>query len=277
MKQYLSLLAHTLNHGHKQKDRTGTGTISTFGAQLRFNLTTGFPLVTTRKITTKTLIHELLWFLAAETNVKPLNDHNVHIWDHWATPEGELGPIYGEQWRCWITPDRRIIDQIEQVISQIKTNPHSRRLIVSAWNPADLPDESISPQENVKLGRMALAPCHTLFQFHVSDNKLSCQLYQRSADIPIGLPYNIAQYALLTHLVALHTNTTPHELIWTGGDCHIYSNQVSLARQQLTRTPLPLPSLSITNKPPSIFHHSPSDFSITNYNHHPHISYPISI
>ncbi|MBU6411316.1 MAG: thymidylate synthase, partial [Verrucomicrobia bacterium] len=225
MKPYLDLLAHILDHGAVRGDRTGTGTRSIFGAQLRFDLSQGFPLVTTRKVFFKGVVHELLWFLAGGTNIKYLNDRKVHIWDAWADEKGDLGPVYGAQWRSWEAPGGSRIDQISRLMEQIRSTPESRRLIVSAWNPAVLPDESRSPQDNVRAGRAALASCHTLFQFYVAEGRLSCLLYQRSADCPVGLVFNIAQYALLTHMVAQQCDLRPGEFVWTGGDCHIYSNQ----------------------------------------------------
>src|SRR6267154_927684 len=252
MTQYLELLKSILENGTLRGDRTGTGTKSIFGAQLRFDLSKGFPLVTTRKVFFKGVIHELLWFLAGDTNIKYLRDHNVHIWDAWADEKGDLGPVYGAQWRAWQAPDGRHIDQISQLIVQIRANPESRRHIVSGWNPAVLPDESVSPQENVRAGRAALASCHTLFQFYVADGKLSCQLYQRSADVPVGLVFNIAQYSLLTHMVAQQCDLLPGDFIWTGGDCHIYVNQLEGVREQLTREPRPLPKLILKRRPPSI-------------------------
>ena len=221
MTQYLELLRNILETGAVRGDRTGTGTRSLFGARLRFDLSTGFPLVTTRKVFFKGVIHELLWFLAGDTNIKYLTDHNVHIWDAWADEHGDLGPIYGAQWRAWQTPDGRGIDQISQVIGQIRAKPESRRHLVSAWNPAVLPDENVSPRENVRAGRAALASCHALFQFYVAQGRLSCLLYQRSSDCPVGLVFNLAQYALLTHMVAQQCGLEPGDFVWTGGDCHI--------------------------------------------------------
>ena len=277
MKQYLSLLTQILETGTRRGDRTGTGTLGIFGTQLRFDLAQGFPLVTTRKVFFKGIIHELLWFLNGQTHIAPLTKNNVHIWDAWATAEGDLGPIYGAQWRAWATHDGRTLDQITQVIHQIRTKPESRRHIVTAWNPAVLPDESISPQENVRAGRAALASCHTLFQFHVAEGRLSCLLYQRSADTPVGLVFNIAQYSLLTHMVAQQCDLAPGDFVWTGGDCHIYLNQVEGVRQQLQREPRPLPTLVIHRRPPSIFDYSPEDFEIRNYDPHPPLTYPVAI
>ena len=277
MKQYLSLLQQILDSGSTRGDRTGTGTKSIFGAQLRFNLAEGFPLVTTRKVFFKGVIYELLWFLAGDTNIKYLRDHNVHIWDAWADEHGDLGPVYGAQWRKWQAPDGRRIDQISHVVEQIRKTPNSRRHIVTAWNPAVLPNESISPQENVRQGRAALASCHALFQFYVADGRLSCLLYQRSTDCPVGQVFNIAQYALLTHLVAHQCELDPGEFIWTGGDCHIYLNQVDGVQEQLKREPRPLPKLVIKRKPASIAEYRFEDFEIVNYDPHPPIKYPVAV
>jgi len=277
MRQFLDLLTNILDNGVTRGDRTGTGTKSLFGAQLRFDLSKGFPLVTTRKVFFKGVIHELLWFLAGDTNIKYLVDHNVHIWDAWADEKGDLGPVYGAQWRAWKGPDNRRIDQITQLVEQLRTNPNSRRHIVSAWNPAVLPDERVSPQDNVKAGRAALASCHTLFQFYVADGKLSCQLYQRSADAPVGLVFNIAQYALLTHMVAQQCDLQPGDFIWTGGDCHIYVNQFEGVREQLSREPRPLPRLIIKRKPASILEYQFEDFEIANYNPHSAIKFPVAV
>jgi thymidylate synthase len=277
MKQYLDLLRHILSHGVTKSDRTGTGTKSVFGTQLRFNLAEGFPLVTTRKVYFKGVIHELLWFLNGDTNIKYLNDNNVHIWDAWADEEGNLGPIYGAQWRSWLAPSGEKIDQVTQILEQIKTNPHSRRHIISAWNPAVLPDESITPQANVEAGRAALASCHTLFQFYVGDGRLSCLLFQRSTDTPVGLVFNIAQYALLTLLMAQQCNLQPGDFVWTGGDCHIYLNQIANVQEQLTREPRPLPQLVIYRKPASLFEYRFEDFELRDYNPHPPIKYPVAV
>jgi thymidylate synthase len=277
MKQFLDLLKNILDNGSVRGDRTGTGTKSMFGAQLRFDLSKGFPLVTTRKVFFKGVIYELLWFLAGDTNIKYLTDHKVHIWDSWADEKGDLGPVYGAQWRAWRAPDSQHIDQITQVIEQIRTNPNSRRHIVSAWNPAVLPDERVSPQANVKAGRAALASCHTLFQFYVADGRLSCQLYQRSADSPVGLVFNIAQYSLLTHMVAQQCGLEPGDFIWTGGDCHIYVNQFDGVKEQLSREPRPLPKLIIKRKPASILEYQFEDFEIVDYNPHPPIKYPVAV
>jgi len=264
MKQYLDLMRDILENGTRKTDRTGTGTLSVFGRQMRFNLQEGFPLVTTKKLHVRSIIVELLWFLRGDTNIKYLHEHNVTIWDEWADANGNLGPIYGYQWRSWPTPDGRSIDQISQVIEQIRKNPDSRRHIVTAWNPADV-------------DKMALPPCHALFQFYVAEGRLSCQLYQRSADFFLGVPFNIASYALLTHLVAQQTGYLPGEFIWTGGDVHLYTNHLEQARLQLTRQPYPLPQLRILRKPDSIFDYRPDDFEIVNYQCHPAIKAPIAV
>jgi thymidylate synthase len=277
MKQYLGLLTQILETGTQRGDRTGTGTKSIFGAQLRFDLSQGFPLVTTRKVFFKGVIHELLWFLAGNTNIKSLTDHNVHIWDAWADEKGDLGPVYGAQWRAWQAPDGRRIDQISNVVEQIRKNPNSRRHIVTAWNPAVLPDESISPPDNVRLGRAALASCHALYQFYVAEGRLSCQLYQRSTDCPVGQVFNIAQYALLTHLVAHQCDLQPGDFVWTGGDCHIYLNQIEGVLEQLKREPRPLPKLVIKRKPSSITDYQFEDFEIVGYDPHPAIKYPVAV
>ena len=277
MKPYLDLLQNILDNGTLRDDRTGTGTKGIFGAQLRFNLARGFPLVTTRKVFFKGVIRELLWFLAGDTNIKYLTDHKVHIWDAWADESGDLGPVYGAQWRAWEAPDGKKIDQIAQLIQQLKAKPASRRHIVSAWNPAVLPDESISPQDNVRAGRAALASCHTLFQFHVADGKLSCQLYQRSADTPVGLVFNVSQYALLTHMIAQQCELEPGDFIWTGGDCHIYLNQLAGVQEQLLRAPRALPQLVIKRQPASIFEYQFEDFEIVNYDPHPPIAFKVAV
>lgn len=277
MKPYLDLLDKILTEGALKGDRTGSGTLSIFGHQMRFNLADGFPLVTTKKIHVKSIIHELLWFLSGNTNIAYLQKNKVSIWDEWADEQGELGPIYGYQWRTWPTSDGKSIDQIRQAVDQLKTTPNSRRIIVSAWNPADLPDESISPQQNVANGKMALAPCHTLFQFYVADGRLSCQMYQRSCDTFLGVPFNIASYALLTHMVAQQTDLAVGDFIWTGGDVHLYTNHVEQAKLQLTRTPYRLPVLSIKRKPPSIFDYRYEDFEVLDYLCHDPIKAEISI
>ena len=284
MKQYLELLDKILREGTLKGDRTGTGTLSIFGYQMRFNLTDGFPLVTTKKIHIKSVIHELLWFLQGDRNIHYLKENGVSIWDEWADEEGSLGPIYGYQWRSWPTPDGGHVDQIQQVVNQLKTKPNSRRMIVSAWNVADLPDESASPQENVKNGKMALAPCHAFFQFYVAPStgsgqggKLSCQIYQRSCDTFLGVPFNIASYALLTHMMAQQAGLAAGELIWTGGDVHIYLNHVEQAKLQLSRQPYDLPALNIKRKPDSIFDYRYGDFEINNYKAHEPIKAAISV
>jgi len=277
MKQHQALLRQILESGIRRDDRTGTGTLSVFGRQLRFNLADGFPLVTTRKVYFKGVIRELLWFLAGDTNVKYLTENKVHIWDAWADTEGNLGPVYGAQWRAWQTPEGRRIDQISTVMEQLESNPNSRRHIVTAWNPAVLPDERMSPQENVRAGRAALASCHALFQFYVAEGKLSCLLYQRSTDCPLGQVFNIAQYSLLTHMVAQQRNLEPGEFIWTGGDCHIYLNQLDGVREQLSREPRPLPRLVLKRRPSSIFDYRFEDFELDGYDPHPPIKFLVSV
>ena len=277
MKQYLELLELILTKGHQKDDRTGSGTLSIFGYQMRFPLEQGFPLVTTKKIHLKSVIHELLWFLKGDTDLAYLHEHQVSIWNEWADERGELGPVYGYQWRSWPTPDGRHIDQIQQVIEQLKNTPNSRRIIVSAWNVADLPDESISPQQNVALGKMALSPCHAFFQFYVADGRLSCHLYQRSCDTFLGLPFNIASYALLTQIIAQQCDLELGDLIWTGGDVHLYLNHQEQAKLQLTRKPYPLPTLRIRRRPESAFAYRYEDFEIIDYQAHEHIKAPISV
>jgi len=264
MKQYLTLLDHVLTHGVAKSDRTGTGTRSVFGYQMRFDLSEGFPLLTTKKLHVRSIIYELLWFLRGETNIGYLNEHKVSIWNEWADAEGELGPVYGKQWRSWSTPDGGSIDQIAEVIDAIRRNPDSRRLIVSAWNVADV-------------SRMALPPCHLLFQFYVAQGKLSCQLYQRSADVFLGVPFNIASYALLTMMVAHVTSLAPGEFIHTLGDAHLYDNHLEQARLQLTREPRPLPRMRINPKVRSLFEFQYEDFQLENYDPHPHISAPVAV
>ena len=264
MKQYLDLMAHVRTHGARKDDRTGTGTLSVFGHQMRFDLAQGFPLVTTKKLHLRSIIYELLWFIRGETNVKYLRDNNVTIWDEWADAEGNLGPVYGEQWRSWPVPDGATIDQLGDVIARIKKNPDSRRLIVTAWNPADV-DKS------------ALPPCHCLFQFYVANGKLSCQLYQRSADIFIGVPFNVASYALLTHMVAEVTGLKAGEFIHTLGDAHLYLNHFEQAEAQLARAPLPLPRLVIKRDVKSIDDFRFEDFDIVGYQSHPHIAAPVAV
>ncbi|NLL27189.1 MAG: thymidylate synthase [Bacteroidales bacterium] len=264
MKQYHDLLKHVLANGIKKTDRTGTGTVSVFGYQMRFNLQEGFPLLTTKKLHTKSILHELLWFLKGDTNIKYLKDNNVSIWDEWADENGNLGPVYGYQWRKWNNSDKEPIDQISDVINQIKTNPDSRRLIVSAWNVADIP-------------KMKLPPCHLLFQFYVAENKLSCQLYQRSADIFLGVPFNIASYAFLTHMIAQVTDLQVGDFVHTLGDAHLYSNHIEQANIQLSRDFLKLPKLELNPDVKNIFDFKFEDFSITNYNAHPHIKASVSV
>ena len=264
MRQYLDLLQHILDRGVEKSDRTGTGTRSVFGYQMRFDLADGFPLMTTKKLHTRSIIHELLWFLRGETNTQYLKEHGVTIWDEWADASGELGPVYGKQWRNWPTPDGRHIDQIAEVVKQLKSNPDSRRIIVSAWNVGEL-------------DQMKLMPCHAFFQFYVSDKRLSCQLYQRSADIFLGVPFNIASYALLTHMVAQQCDLEPGEFIWTGGDCHLYSNHLQQVDEQLSRVPLAMPKLVLTRRPPSVFDYEFEDFQIVNYQHHPAIKAPVAV
>ena len=264
MKTYLDLLDHVLTHGVRKEDRTGTGTLSVFGHQMRFPLADGFPLLTTTKLHTRSIIHELLWFLKGDTNIGYLRDNGVTIWDEWADAEGNLGPVYGAQWRSWPTPDGQHIDQITRVVEDIRRSPDSRRLIVSAWNVGELP-------------HMALPPCHALFQFYVAEGRLSCQLYQRSADIFLGVPFNIASYALLTHMVAQQTDLEPGEFIWTGGDCHLYLNHLDQARLQLSRTPRALPRLKLARRPESIFDYRFEDFVIEDYDPWPGIKAPIAV
>lgn len=264
MKQYLQLCRHILEHGKEKEDRTGTGTISTFGYQMRFNLEEGFPLLTTKKLHIKSIIYELLWFLRGDTNVKYLQENGVRIWNEWADENGDLGPIYGKQWRSWEGADGRTIDQISNVIEEIKTNPHSRRLIVSAWNVSDL-------------DKMALPPCHILFQFYVQDGKLSCQLYQRSGDVFLGVPFNIASYSLLTMMIAQLTGLKPGEFIHTLGDAHIYKNHIEQVKLQLTREPRPLPTMKLNPNVTSIFDFTYDDFTLEGYDPHPHIKGEVSV
>ncbi len=264
MKPYLDLMRQVLERGAEKADRTGTGTRSVFGWQMRFDLSEGFPLVTTKKLHLRSIIHELLWFLQGTTNVAYLREHGVTIWDEWADEQGELGPVYGHQWRAWPKPDGGTIDQISDVIERIRRDPDSRRLIVSAWNVADLP-------------RMALAPCHAFFQFYVAGGRLSCQMYQRSADIFLGVPFNIASYALLTHMVAQQCDLQVGDFVWTGGDCHLYLNHLEQAMLQLERAPFPLPKLSLKRRPESIFDYRYDDFEITGYQSHPHIKAPVAV
>jgi len=277
MKQYLDLLRHVRDEGVFKGDRTGTGTRSVFGYQMRFDLSEGFPLVTTKRIHFKSVAYELLWFLRGETNTRYLKENGVSIWDEWADASGELGPVYGYQWRSWPAPDGRKIDQIQEVMAQIRNNPDSRRIIVSAWNPADLPDETVSPRENVAAGRMALAPCHAFFQFYVSEGRLSCQLYQRSADIFLGVPFNIASYALLTHMLAQVCGLQPGDFIHTLGDAHIYSNHEEQIALQLSRQPYPLPQLRLNPEVKGLFAFDYEDFELIDYRHHPHIKGVVAV
>ena len=279
MKQYLDLMQDVVDTGITRGDRTGTGTRSVFGRQLRFNLAEGFPLVTTKKVHLRSVVAELIWFLQGRTDVQWLQEHGCKIWNEWATESGDLGPVYGKQWRSWACPDGSTIDQISDVIERIKTTPYSRRLIVSAWNPADLPDETVSPQDNVAAGRMALAACHTLFQFYVADGKLSCQLYQRSADLFLGVPFNIASYALLTHMVAQQCDLEVGDFVHTFGDCHLYNKHITdeIVLEQLQREPMALPQLNIVRKPESIFDYVVEDFEFENYSPMARIAAPISV
>ncbi|RUO80334.1 thymidylate synthase [Idiomarina tyrosinivorans] len=277
MKEYLQLMRHVLENGVEKTDRTGTGTKSVFGYQMRFDLQQGFPLVTTKKCHLRSIIHELLWFLKGDTNIAYLNENGVSIWDEWATAEGDLGPVYGAQWRSWAAPNGETIDQIADVIEAIKTQPDSRRLIVSGWNPAVLPEAGKSPKENAAAGRQALPPCHTLFQFNVANGKLSCQLYQRSADVFLGVPFNIASYALLTMMVAQVCDLAVGEFIHTFGDAHLYLNHLEQAQTQLQREPYPRPTMKINPQVKDIFAFSFDDFSLENYQSHPHIKAPIAI
>jgi thymidylate synthase len=277
MKNYLELLQKILDEGARKDDRTGTGTLSLFGHQMRFDLAAGFPAVTTKKLHFKSIIHELLWFLAGDTNIRYLNENGVRIWDEWAAEDGELGPVYGAQWRNWPAPDGRRIDQIAQVVEQIRANPDSRRLIVSAWNPADLPDERVSPQGNAEQGRMALAPCHAFFQFYVCDGRLSCQLYQRSADVFLGVPFNIASYALLTMMVAQVCGLEHGDFVHTLGDAHLYLNHLEQCDLQLARAPFPLPRMRINPDVKDLFAFRYEDFEIVDYRCHPHIKAPVAV
>jgi thymidylate synthase len=264
MRQYLDLLEHILQHGTRKDDRTGTGTLSVFGYQMRFNLQDGFPLLTTKKLHLKSIIYELLWFLRGETNVRYLQEHGVRIWDEWADENGELGPVYGSQWRAWQAADGRTVDQITQVVQQIQKNPNSRRLIVSAWNPGEV-------------DAMALPPCHALFQFYVAEGRLSCQLYQRSADVFLGVPFNIASYALLTQMIAQVCGLEPGDFVHTFGDVHLYRNHLEQARLQITRQPYPLPRMQINREVRSIFGFRYEDFELLNYQAHPHIKAEVSV
>jgi len=264
MKQYLELMCHVLEHGDRKTDRTGTGTLSVFGWQMRFRLEDGFPLLTTKKLHTRSIVYELLWFLRGDTNIRYLKDNGVSIWDEWADENGDLGPVYGKQWRRWETNDGRSIDQISRLIEGIKRSPDSRRHIVSAWNPGEVDG-------------MALPPCHALFQFYVANGRLSCQLYQRSADIFLGVPFNIASYALFTHMVAQACDLAPGDFVWTGGDCHLYLNHLDQAREQLSREPRPLPTLRIATDNKDIFAFGYEDFVLEGYDPHPHIKAPVAV
>ena len=264
MKSYLDLVRHVLENGTEKSDRTGTGTRSVFGYQMRFNLAEGFPLITTKKMHLKSILHELIWFLRGDTNVRYLQDHGVTIWDEWADEDGELGPVYGHQWRSWPAPDGRKIDQISNLIEEIRRNPDSRRLVVSAWNPADI-------------DRMKLPPCHCLFQFYVLDGRLSCQLYQRSADIFLGIPFNIASYALLTLMIAQTCGLQPGDFVHTLGDAHLYLNHLDQAEKQITREPYPLPAMELNPDVASVFDFTYEDFTLRNYQSHPRIKAPISV
>jgi len=264
MRQYLDLMRHVRDNGAVKSDRTGTGTLSVFGHQMRFDLNDGFPLVTTKKLHLRSIIHELLWFLMGDSNIRYLKENGVSIWDDWADENGDLGPVYGVQWRNWPTPDGRSVDQISQIMQQLKETPDSRRIMLSAWNVGEI--------EN-----MALPPCHCLFQFYVAEGKLSCQLYQRSCDIFLGVPFNIASYALLTHMLAQQADLAVGDFVWTGGDCHLYSNHLEQANEQLGREPLPLPTLAIKRRPDSIFDYRFEDFEILNYESHPHIKAAVAV
>ena len=277
MQNYLNLLQDILDRGSRKSDRTGTGTISLFGYQMRFDLSQGFPAVTTKKLHLKSIVHELLWFLSGDTNTRYLKVNGVTIWDEWATDEGELGPVYGSQWRNWITPDGRHIDQVTQLLSNLKTRPNSRRHIVSAWNPAVLPDESRSPRENVAAGLQALPPCHTMFQFHVANGSLSCQMYQRSADVFLGVPFNIASYALLTMMIAQVTGLEPGDFVLALGDAHIYLNHMDQVQTQLSRKPFPLPVMKLNPHRKDLFEFRYEDFELVNYRCHPAIRAPIAV
>jgi thymidylate synthase len=264
VRQYLDMMRLVRETGARKEDRTGTGTLSVFGHQMRFDLGEGFPLVTTKKLHTRSIIHELLWFLSGDSNIRYLKENGVSIWDEWADENGDLGPVYGVQWRSWPAPDGRRIDQVAQIMRQLKETPDSRRIILSAWNVAEIDN-------------MALPPCHCLFQFYVADGKLSCQLYQRSCDIFLGVPFNIASYALLTHMLAQQADLDVGDFIWTGGDCHLYLNHLDQADLQLSREPLPLPKLVIRRRPDSIFDYRFEDFDILDYESHPHIKAPVAV
>jgi thymidylate synthase len=279
MQTYLDLLRDVVDNGTDKDDRTGVGTRSVFGRQLRFDLRQGFPLLTTKRIHTKSVVLELLWFLSGSTDNSWLKARGVSIWDEWAGPDGDLGPIYGRQWRSWPCPDGRTLDQMAELVESVRTRPDSRRLVVSAWNPADLPDEALSPQDNVRAGRMALAPCHCLFQFYVAEGRLSCQLYQRSADLFLGVPFNIASYALLTHLVAQQCDLGVGDFVHTFGDVHLYRNHLTedIVFAQLARTPGPVPRLELHRRPASLFDYTLSDIQIADYDPQPVIRAPIAV
>jgi thymidylate synthase len=277
MQTYLTFLRDILEQGVRKSDRTGTGTISLFGYQMRFDLAQGFPAVTTKKLHLRSIIHELLWFLRGDTNIRYLNENGVTIWDGWADENGDLGPVYGAQWRSWPTPDGSTIDQVSILLDDLRTRPDSRRHIISGWNPAVLPDESVSPQENARAGRQALPPCHTLFQFHVAEGRLSCQLYQRSADAFLGVPFNIASYALMTMMIAQVTDLEPGEFIHTFGDAHIYLNHLDQVQTQLQREPYPLPTMRLNPAVKSLFDFTYDDFELVGYQSHPVIRAPIAI
>lgn len=277
MKQYLDLMQHVLDHGTDKADRTGTGTRSVFGYQMRYDLGAGFPMLTTKKLHLRSIIHELLWFLAGDTNIAYLKANGVSIWDEWATPDGELGPVYGKQWRSWEGANGETVDQIVDLIDGLKHNPDSRRHIVSAWNPTVLPDPAVSPRDNAAAGKQALPPCHCLFQFYVADGKLSCQLYQRSADIFLGVPFNIASYALLTLMLAQVCGYRPGDFVHTLGDAHLYSNHMEQVRTQLARTPGPLPSMHLNPEVTDLFAFTADDFELRGYAPQPHIKAPVAI
>jgi thymidylate synthase len=279
MQQYLDLIRDVRDNGVEKGDRTGVGTRSVFGRQLRFDLSKGFPLLTTKKVHLRSIIYELLWFLQGSCDNNWLREKGVSIWDEWALESGDLGPIYGKQWRSWACPDGSTIDQIAELIDMIRRKPNSRRLLVNAWNPADLPDETVSPQDNVRNGKAALPPCHTLFQFYVANGRLSCQLYQRSADLFLGVPFNIASYALLTHMVAQQCDLDVGDFVHTFGDCHLYLNHLTddIVEEQLRRSPKALPRLSIKRRPESIFDYDFDDFDVLGYEPHPGIKAPIAI
>ena len=277
MKPYLQLLQDILDKGSRKDDRTGTGTISLFGYQMRFDLSQGFPCVTTKKLHLRSIIHELLWFLKGDTNIAYLNENGVSIWDEWADENGDLGPVYGAQWRNWLTPDGRHIDQVRQLLDDLRTRPDSRRHIVSAWNPAVLPDESRSPQQNARAGLQALPPCHMMFQFHVANGKLSCQMYQRSADVFLGVPFNIASYALLTMMIAQVLDLEPGDFIISLGDAHIYLNHLEQVHTQLSREPFPLPVMRLNPDKKDLFGFVYEDFELQNYQCHAGIKAPIAI